>query len=154
MHEEAGAVPLNRAVVVPVLATLPNASDAARTAGEQVDGRAEASLAPPKVLIHHLAGSTGGLRAARRIAQEARKAGYVVVGIHSETAVPSVREVRIPAGAGADARAAERLTARLRDRWGNAWRIRVTDGTRSDPEIAVGGSAAADQPLELWLPHR
>jgi len=107
-----------------------------------------AAPAPAGVLIHYRAGSAAGQVAARRIAEEVRRAGLGVIGLRAETAVPSMREVLYPAcGAATEA---ERLAARLRSRWGNAWRVQTKE--ESGPDRAAPGSAP--NVLEVWLPHR
>jgi hypothetical protein len=123
---------------------------AARTAGEPAGGPPEPP--PVAVLIHHRAGSPAGRQAANRIAQEARRAGLWVACIRPEATVPAAREVRYRTGVEGDGKAAERLAARLRDRWGNAWHVRAAG--RQDPECDGGGPAAIHRALEVWLPHR
>jgi len=99
---------------------------------------------PPPVVIHHRTGSTAGRQAARRVAEEARKAGATVRAISPGPAAPSRREVHYIRDE--DAAAAERLAARFRGRWGNGWRaVQVEQRPGAVPE---------EQGLVIWLPHR
>jgi hypothetical protein len=94
---------------------------------------------PPEILIRHRLGSAAGHRAAQQIAEEARRAGIKLVEIRATAAVPKGREVRYLQAE--DVATAERLAARFRGRWGNAWRVREM------------GPVTAHR-LEIWLPHR
>jgi hypothetical protein len=103
------------------------------------------------VLIRHRAASAAGRGAARTIAAEVRRGGVEVAGIRAARAVPGTREVRYLRHG--DAAAAERLAARLRDRWGSAWRVREPGSARTAPQASAARRAPAHT-LEVWLPHR
>ena len=130
------------------------ASDAEPVARDGLPGAAQASAAntPATLLIRHRGGSAAGREAARRIADEARRAGVEVVGIRAASSVPSRREVHYLRGG--DAAEAERLASRLRQRWGSAWEVREPGpGTASRKKVSAVGPAPSHT-LEVWLPHR
>jgi hypothetical protein len=104
------------------------------------------------VLIRHRDGSAAGREAAKRIAEEARRAGVAVVGIRAAPAVPKGREVRHLQGG--DAAEAERLAERFRGRWGSAWEVRTPGPGAPPASKAFAARPAPAHTLEVWLPHR
>lgn len=104
------------------------------------------------VFIHYRVGSAAGREAARRIAEEVRRAGLEVMGVSAEPTVPTMREILHPGG---DAAAeAERLATRLRNRWGNAWRVQAREGPSLEQGRHRAEPRSALSVLEVWLPHR
>jgi len=111
-----------------------------------------AAVQPAAVLIRHRDGSAAGREAAKRIAEEARRAGVAVVGIRGAALVPKGREVRYLQGA--DAGEAERLAERFRGRWGSAWEVRAPGSAARPAPMAAAARPAPAHTLEVWLPHR
>ena len=122
-------------------------------AGEEFHGAGQPPIkAPAAVLIRHRGGSAAGREAARRIADEARRAGVRVVGIRAVPAVPSRREVHYLRDE--DAAEGKRLASRFRDRWGNAWPVRKPELPKASPKVSAAAGTTPTHTLEVWLPHR
>jgi hypothetical protein len=110
-----------------------------------------APAAQAAVVIRHRKGSAAGREAAQLIADEARRTGVRVVGIRPVPEVPDRREVHYLRDG--DAAEGKRLASRLRDRWGNAWKVREVRPAMASQK-ATAALAPPPHTLEVWLPHR